>query len=80
MQKLEGFQYTTALDLNMEYYHIRLHLDTQQICALILPLSKYEYACLPICLSSSPGIFQDRVTNLVRDLEYERAYLNNLLV
>ena len=36
MQKLEGFQYATALDLNMGYYHIRLDPDAQKICTLIL--------------------------------------------
>ena len=30
-------------------------------------------------LSGSPDIFQDRMTNLVGDLEYARAYLDDLL-
>lgn len=30
-------------------------------------------------LSGSPDIFQDRMTNLVGDLECARAYLDNLL-
>ena len=30
-------------------------------------------------LLDSPDIFQDRMTNLVRDLEYARAYLDDLL-
>ena len=30
MQKLVGFQYATALDLNMGYYHIRLDPDAQK--------------------------------------------------
>ena len=79
MQKLEGFMWSTALDLNMGYYHIRLDQDAQRICTLILPWSKYKYLRLPAGLSGSPGIFQDRMTNLVRDLEYARAYLDDLL-
>ena len=79
MQKLEGFQYATALDLNMGYYHIRLDPDAQKICTLILPWGKYKYLRLPMGLSGSPDIFQDRMTNLVGDLEYARAYLDDLL-
>jgi len=79
MQKLEGFQYATALDLNMGYYHIRLDPDAQRICTLILPWGKYKYKRLPMGLSGSPDIFQDRMTNLVGDLEYARAYLDDLL-
>ena len=45
MQKLQGFQYATALDLNMEYYH--------------------KYLRLPMGLSGSQDIFQDRMNNLV---------------
>ena len=79
MQKLEGFRYATALDLNMGYYHIRLDPDAQRICTLILPWGKYKYLRLPMGLSGSPDIFQDRMTNLVGDLEYARAYLDDLL-
>ena len=28
---LEGFQYTTSLDLNMRYYHIRLSEETSNL-------------------------------------------------
>ena len=79
MQKLEGFMWSTALDLNMGYYHIRLDPDAQRICTLILPWGKYKYLRLPMGLSGSPDIFQDRMTNLVGDLEYARAYLDDLL-
>ena len=79
MQKLVGFQYATALDLNMGYYHIRLNPDAQKICTLILPWGKHKYLGLPMGLSGSPDIFQDKMTNLVGDLEYARAYLDDLL-
>ena len=35
--KLEGFQYTTSLDLNMGYYHIQLSENASNLCAIILP-------------------------------------------
>ena len=34
---------------------------------------------MPTGLSDSPDIFQDHITNLVGDIEYARAYLDNLL-
>eukprot|EP00957_Ditylum_brightwellii_P139941 10663836-Ditylum_brightwellii.AAC.1 len=37
MQKLQGFTYTTALDLNMSYYTIQLDPDGQKIYTIILP-------------------------------------------
>jgi len=79
LQKLEGFSYATALDLNMGYYHIRLDPDAQKICTLILPWGKYEYLRLPMGLAGSPDIFQERMSELMADLEYARAYLDDLL-
>ena len=43
LQKLEGFTYATALDLNMGYYTIRLDPDSSKICTIIFPWRKYSY-------------------------------------
>ena len=37
LQELEGFTFTTALDLNMGYYTIRLDTDASTICTIIFP-------------------------------------------
>jgi len=36
LQKLEGFRYATALDLNMGYYTIKLNPDAQNLCTIVL--------------------------------------------
>ena len=56
MQRLQGFQYKTALDLNMEYYYIRLNSNSQRICTIILPWGKYKYKILPMGLSVATDI------------------------
>ena len=43
LMKLEGFQWATALDLNMGYYHIELCLASKKACTIVLPWGKYEY-------------------------------------
>ena len=45
---LEGFQYTTSLDLSMGYYHIRLSDQDSNLCTIILPWGKYWYKRLPM--------------------------------
>ena len=37
LQKLGGFTYATALDLNMGYYNFRLDKASSVLCTLILP-------------------------------------------
>jgi len=78
--KLEGFQYATSLDLNMGYYHIELSPFSKQLCTIVLPWGKYEYQRLPMGLCNSPDIFQEKMSTLMADLEFCRAYIDDLLV
>ena len=80
LQKLEGFMFATSLDLNMGYYHIELILFASRFCTVVLPWGKYEYLRLPIGLSNSPDIFQEKMSELMAGLEFARAYLDDLLV
>ena len=77
--KLEGFKYATSLDLNMGYYHIELNPDSWKLCTIVLPWGKYEYLRLPMGLCNSPDIFQEKMSTLIHDLEFVRAYIEDLL-
>ena len=79
LQELEGFRWATSLDLNMGYYHIRLDPDSQKICTIILPWGKYAYLRLPMGISGSPDIFQEKMSTLMQELEYVRVYIDDLL-
>jgi hypothetical protein len=79
LQELEGFTFAKALDLNMDYYTIRLDPDASRICTVIFPWGKYSYKRLPMGIAGSPDIFQSKMSELIEDLEYVRAYIDNLL-
>jgi len=80
LQKLEGFQWATSLDLNMGYYHITLSPFSSKLCTVVFPWGKYEYLRLPMGLCNSPDIFQEKMSELMHDLEFARAYLDDILV
>ena len=77
--KLEGFKYATSLDLNMGYYHIELTPDSKKYCTIVLPFGKYEYQRLPMGLSNSPDIFQEKMSELMEGLDFVRTYIDDLL-
>ena len=79
MLKLEGFRYGTSLDLNMGYYHIELSPNSKRLCTIVLPWGKYEYQKLPMGLSNSPDIFQEKMSLLMCNLEYVQTYIDDLL-
>ena len=41
------------------------------------PLGKYQYNCLPMGIARAPDVFQEKMSELVADLEL-RMYLSNL--
>ena len=53
MQQLEGFQYTTALDLNMGYYITQLTPGSKDMTTIVTEFGKFRYNCLPMgmCVS-----------------------------
>ena len=80
LQKLRGFMWVTAFDLNMGYYHIVLDPTPRSYCTIILPWGKYEYMRLPMGLCNSPDIFQEKMSDLMSGLEFARAYIDDLLI
>jgi hypothetical protein len=79
LQEIEGFSYATTLDLNMGYYTIRLDPDASKICTIIFPWGKYSYKRLPMGIAGSPDIFQGKMSEQMKSLEFVRAYLDDLL-
>jgi hypothetical protein len=80
LQRLEGFQYATAIDLSMGYYHIPLDKESSQLCTTILPWGKYQYLRLPMGIKNSPDVFQAIMQDLLGDLEYVQVYIDDILI
>ena len=80
LQETKEFTFTTNIYLNMWYYTIRLDPEAQKICTIILPWSRYLYLRLPMGISGASDIFQEKMLELMRSLEYVRTYTGDLLV
>ena len=59
---------------------IRLDPDSLKICTIILPWGKIAYKRLPMEKAGSPDIFQEKMSNLMFDLEFVQTYLDDILV
>ena len=80
LQELQAFTFATSLDLNMGYYTIRLDADTQKLCTIVTPFGKFQYLHLPMGVSCSPDIFQDKMSDLMQSLDFIETYLDDLLI
>ena len=79
MQQLEGFQFATALDLNMGYYTIGLAESSKDITTIVTEFGKFCYK-LPMGMCISGDIFQAKVNELLGDINDAKAYIDDILV
>ena len=80
LSQLEGFKYATTLDLNMEYYTLRLSTEASKMCTIVTEFGKFEYLRLPMGVKCSPDIFQSKINEMLGDIDAVRAYLDDVLV
>jgi len=76
---LEGFQWATNLDLNMGHSHVRFDPASKQLCTVVLPLGKHEHQAIPMGLCNIPGIFQEKMSELVDGLAFVQTCIGDLL-
>jgi hypothetical protein len=61
IRSMEGFTFASALDLNMDYYHIKLDADDQKLCTIVFPwhIRKYKYKRFPMAIKIASEVFQN---------------------
>ena len=65
---MEGFQYETALDINMLYYTIRIFPYIQYMMTIVTEFGNLKYNRLPMGMFTLGYIFQTKVENLLGDI------------
>jgi hypothetical protein len=51
-----------------------------KLITIVGPFGKYQYLRLPMGISSSPDIFQEKMSDLMQHLNCLRTYLDDILV
>ena len=68
IQKLEGFQYATSLDINMGCNNIRILSASQYMVMIYTLFGKFRYNFLPMEICAFGDIFQAKLDNLLGDI------------
>jgi hypothetical protein len=64
----------------MGYYTIKLDYNAQKLRTIATSSGKYQYLRLPMGVSCSPDIFQEKMSDLMQHLSFLRTYLDYLLI
>jgi hypothetical protein len=85
IRSMEGFNFASALDLNMGYYHIKpgADADGQKLCTIVFSWGKYKNTNAYPWVSRLPQMFfkmsclsLSKIWNMLR----QSSYLDNLLI
>jgi hypothetical protein len=57
VRSMEGIIFSTALGLNMGYYHTKIDTNFQRLFTIEFHWVKYKSSRLPMCIKIVPGIF-----------------------
>jgi hypothetical protein len=78
--KIAGGDKFTKLDLSHAYHQIGLDDEFKKFLTINTHRGLYQYNRLPFGVNSASGIFQRAMDNLVKDIPYTMAYLDDILV
>jgi hypothetical protein len=84
IRSMEGFTFSSALDLNMSYHHIKFDANAQKLCTIVFPWNEGKIQIQTLthgyqdCLV--PDVSQNVMSKLVQDMEYVKTYLDDLLI
>jgi hypothetical protein len=76
---MDGLSFCITMDLNMGFWAIKLDAYSQQR-TIIIPRGKYSYLRLPMGLSCSPDICNEKMSFLFADLENVIFYIDDICI
>lgn len=81
LDRLQGAQYFTSLDMMDAYYQIPLHPDDIPSTAFNTPIGHYEFRVLSFGLANAPAIFQAEMNKLFADCrKFVMVYLDDICI
>ena len=78
--KMNGAKYFSTQDLRAGYHHIPLDKSSIPKTAFNSPLGKYEYVKVHFGLAQAPAYFQELMTGILKDFDFEIAYLDDIII
>ena len=65
--------------ITLGFWTVKLNPNASRLCTIVPPWGKCEYLCLPMGLSNAPDIFQEAMHELLSDLEFIKACIDDVI-
>ena len=80
LEKLQGGQFYSKIDLADAYLQLELDEDAKKLCVINTPFGLYQYHRMCFGVASSPAQFQRLMDTMISGLPGVAAYLDDLII
>ena len=80
LEKLQGGQFYSKIDLADAYLQLELDDDAKKLCVINTPFGLYQYHRMCFGVASSPAQFQRLMDTMISGLSGVAAYLDDLII
>ena len=80
VQDFRNAKVFTVIDLMRAYHQIPLSEEDRPKTAVITPFGLYEYRVMPFGLCNAAQTFQRKMDSVLRDLDFCRCYIDDIIV
>lgn len=82
INRLDGMNYFTSLDMKSGYYQIPLHDDSKDKTAFVTPDGHFQFTRMPFGIVNGPALFQKMINQVVGTLRYTKVlvYFDDILI
>lgn len=80
IDRIGNAKYVTKLDLLKGYYQVPMTMRARTVSAFATPDGLYQYKVMPFGMKNAPATFQRMINNVIKDLDYCYAYIDDLII
>ena len=80
LDRLNGAEYFSTIDLGNAYYQVELSKDSQEKTVFSTKAGQYCFTRMPFGIAAAPGTFQEIMTKVLGDLKRALVYLDDILL
>ena len=80
LASLRNAKVLSKIDANAGYWQILLSPESTKLTTFIMPMGQYYFKPLPFGITSAPEVFQERISQMLDDIEGVACLMDNILV